>query len=97
MSEPIKIGTDHSSQLTRMRKIEGQVRGISKMIENQKYCVDILTQIKAVSSALRSVEIAVLEGHVNHCLISAVDSGSKTEVSEKVEEIMDILKRTRIS
>tara|TARA_R110002072_G_scaffold64203_2_gene159164 strand:+ start:3403 stop:3696 length:294 start_codon:yes stop_codon:yes gene_type:complete len=89
-----KQGADHKSQLTRVNKIEGQVRGVKKMIEDEKYCVDILTQIKAARSALKSLELSVLEGHLNHCLIAAVESGSKSDALEKVDEILDLLKKT---
>ena len=89
-----KQGADHKSQLARVNKIEGQVRGVKKMIEDEKYCVDILTQIKAARSALKFLELSVLEGHLNHCLIAAVESKSKTDALEKVDEIRNLLKKT---
>ena len=64
------------------------------MIEDEKYCIDILTQIKAARSALKSLELSVLEGHLNCCLISAIDSNSKKDALEKVDEILNLLKRT---
>ncbi|MAF90659.1 MAG: transcriptional regulator [Bdellovibrionaceae bacterium] len=94
MKDSHKHGADHKNQLTRVNKIEGQVRGIKKMIEDEKYCVDILTQIKAARSALKSLELSVLEGHLNCCLISAIDSNSKKDALEKVDEILNLLKRT---
>ena len=72
-----KKGADHKSHLARVNRIEGQVKGIKGMIEEGKYCVDILTQIKAIRSALKGLELQILEGHANHCLLNAVKSGSK--------------------
>ena len=94
MTHSHKHGADHKGQLTRVNKIEGQVRGVKKMIEDEKYCVDILTQIKAARSALKSLELSVLEGHLNHCLLSAIEADSKQDALEKVEEILDLLKKT---
>ena len=68
---------DHRSHLSRVNRIEGQIRGIKNMIEEEKYCVDILIQIKAIRSALKGLELRILEGHANHCLMNAVSSGSK--------------------
>jgi DNA-binding FrmR family transcriptional regulator len=89
-----KVGSDHKLQLTRVNRIEGQIGGIKRMIEGEKYCVEILTQIKAVRSALRSLELNILEGHANGCLMKAVESGSKKVTKEKVDEIMELLRRS---
>ncbi len=88
-----KKGADHKAQLSRVNRIEGQVRGIGKMIEDDKYCIDILTQVKAVRSAMKSLELEVLEAHLNCCLKKAIDSESKEEMTEKVDEIIDIVRR----
>ncbi|MBK24565.1 MAG: transcriptional regulator [Halobacteriovorax sp.] len=88
-----KKGADHKANLTRVNRVEGQVRGIGKMIEEEKYCIDILTQIKAVRSALKSLELEVLESHLNCCLKNAVESGSKEDMNEKIEEILTVVKR----
>jgi len=93
MPSKYRKGADHKSQLSRVNKIEGQVRGINKMIGEEKYCVDILTQIKAARNALKSLEISVLENHVNHCLLAALESGSKPQALSKVDEIMSLLKK----
>lgn len=87
-------GANHKSKLTRLSRIEGQVRGIKNMIEEEKYCVDILTQIKAIRSALKSLELEILEGHAHHCLMNAVTSGSETTAKKKVDEILDLIKRS---
>lgn len=84
----------HKAQLTRVNRIAGQVRGIKTMIEEEKYCVDILTQIKAARSALKSLELEILENHANHCLIGAVESGSVKVAKDKVDEVLELLKRS---
>lgn len=87
-------GTDHKNLLPRINRIEGQIRGIKKMIDEEFYCVDILTQIKATRSALKSLELLILEGHAEHCLSSAIESGSIKETKEKVNEILELIKKT---
>ena len=67
-----KKGACHLSHVTRLNRIEGQVKGVSRMIEEQRYCVDILQQIKSIKSALVSVELAIIDGHLNHCVHDAV-------------------------
>lgn len=78
----------------RLSKIEGQVRGIAKMVDEKRYCIDIITQISAVRAALRRVEEAVLKDHVGHCVEHAIASGNKTEQRQKIAELMDVLART---
>ena len=89
-----KTGADHKDQITRINRIEGQVRGIKAMIENEKYCVDIINQIKAIRSALKGLELQILEGHANHCLLNAVKTGSKKDAEEKINEIMELIKKS---
>ena len=89
-----KKGADHRAQLSRINRIEGQVRGVKNMVEEGKYCVDILTQIKAIRSALKGLELQILEGHANHCLMNAIESKSKSDVQEKINEIMDLIKKS---
>lgn len=89
-----KKGADHKALFSRVNKIEGQVRSVKKMIEDGKYCVDIITQVKAARSALKSLELSILEGHVGHCFVSAIDSGSKKEAMEKVEEVMELIRKS---
>ena len=69
----------------RLRRIEGQVRGISKMIEDDKYCIDVLTQISAINSALQSVALGLLEEHLSHCVSHAVAEGG-AEADKKLAE-----------
>lgn len=80
--------------LKRLSKIEGQVRGVAKMIDEKRYCIDIITQISAVRAALRRVEEAVLKDHVGHCVEHAIASGNKAEQRQKVAELMDVFART---
>jgi DNA-binding FrmR family transcriptional regulator len=84
---------DHSDKLNRLNKIEGQIKGIKRMIENQRYCIDILTQIKAVVSALKKVEQTILKDHIDSCLKSAVKSRSDLEIQNKLDEVMSLLEK----
>jgi DNA-binding FrmR family transcriptional regulator len=82
-----------SSCLKRLNRIEGQVRGLARMVENDRYCIDVVTQISAVRAALRRVEEEVLREHVSHCVEHAIASGDQTEQRQKITELMDVLKR----
>ncbi|GLQ24545.1 hypothetical protein GCM10007853_24190 [Algimonas ampicilliniresistens] len=77
----------------RLARIEGQVRGLSKMIEDDRYCIDVLTQVKAVSAALKKVEGELLKDHADHCLAAAVASDDLDEREQKVAELVDLLMR----
>lgn len=79
------------STQTRLSRIEGQVRGLQKMIEDDRYCVDILVQVKAVSAALKRVEGELLKDHVDHCLADAIASDDIKEREIKVAELIDLL------
>jgi DNA-binding FrmR family transcriptional regulator len=83
--------------LRRLRRIEGQVRGLQKMVEERRYCVEIMTQIDAVTAALARVQDQILESHLNHCVAEALggdDIGARTE---KVDEVVTLLKKYRRS
>lgn len=75
----------------RLKRIEGQVRGIARMIEEDRYCIDILTQIRAIHAALRRVEDAVLKDHVEHCVEDAIASGDNADQRRKVQELVSVL------
>jgi len=77
-----------NESLSRLKKIEGQIRGISRMIDEKQYCIDILTQIAAVSSALSSVAKLVLRKHIETCVSEAIKSGKE---KEKIEELMEVV------
>ncbi|MCA9402338.1 MAG: metal-sensitive transcriptional regulator [Candidatus Omnitrophica bacterium] len=85
----------HHANLSALKRIEGQVRGIQKMIESGQYCVDILTQISAANSALMRVQDKVLERHLNGCVKNAMQGKSDRERQEKIDEIFVLLKRYR--
>jgi DNA-binding FrmR family transcriptional regulator len=78
----------------RLGRIEGQVRGLSKMVEEDRYCIDIVTQISAVRAALRRVEEEVLRDHVAHCVEHAIASGNKTDQRQKIAELMEVIGRS---
>ncbi|GGI30732.1 MULTISPECIES: metal-sensitive transcriptional regulator [Bradyrhizobium] len=77
----------------RLGRIEGQVRGLSKMVEEDRYCIDIVTQISAVRAALRRVEEEILKDHVAHCVEHAIASGDKADQREKIAELMAVIGR----
>jgi DNA-binding FrmR family transcriptional regulator len=80
--------------LKRLGRIEGQVRGIARMVEEDRYCLDVVTQIAAVRAALRRVEEEVLRDHVGHCVEHAIASGDPAEQRRKVQELAELLSRT---
>jgi CsoR family transcriptional regulator, copper-sensing transcriptional repressor len=86
--------TAKSSVLKRFHRIEGQVRGLSRMVEEGRYCIDIVTQISAVQAALRRAEEEILRDHVAHCVEHAIASGDKTDQRKKIAEIIDVLGRS---
>ena len=83
-----------SSTLQRLARVEGQVRGLARMVEDDRYCIDIVTQISAVRAALRRVEEEILRDHVAHCVEHAISSGDADEQRQKVAELMDVLSRS---
>ena len=84
-----------STTLKRLSRIEGQVRGLARMVEEDRYCIDIITQISAVRAALRRVEEEVLRDHVAHCVEHAIASGDADEQRQKIAELMDVLGRAQ--
>jgi DNA-binding FrmR family transcriptional regulator len=77
----------------RLVNVEGQVRGIQRMVEEEKYCVDILIQLSAAKAALDRVSAIILKGHVESCVVDAVESGSEEQKAEKIEELMQIFSK----
>ena len=82
-----------ASSLKRLNRIEGQVRGLARMVEDDRYCIDIVTQISAVRAALRRAEEEILRDHVAHCVEDAIASGDKTAQRRKIAELMDVVGR----
>jgi DNA-binding FrmR family transcriptional regulator len=84
-----------ASCVKRLSRIEGQVRGLSRMVEEDRYCIDIVTQILAVRAALRRVEQEILRDHVGHCVKHAMQSGDSADQNQKIEELMEVLSRSQ--
>jgi DNA-binding FrmR family transcriptional regulator len=82
------------ASLKRLSRIEGQVRGLARMVEQDRYCIDIVTQISAVRAALRRVEEEILREHISHCVEHAIESGDAAEQRKKVTELMEVLTRS---
>lgn len=79
----------------RLMRIEGQVRGLAKMIEEDRYCIDVIDQLQAVIAAARMVEKEILKDHLSHCVEHAIQSGDKKAQREKIEELVATLSRSR--
>jgi DNA-binding FrmR family transcriptional regulator len=86
-------GYDKEALSKRLHRIEGQVRGIERMVENDRYCIDILTQVGAVKTALESLAFQLLNDHVTHCVADALASGEKGNADEKSRELLEAVKR----
>jgi DNA-binding FrmR family transcriptional regulator len=86
---------DHKAGLlNRLSRIEGQVRGVTRMVEDGRYCIDVLTQIRAVRAALVRVESELLKGHLTHCIEDAIVSGDEAEQRKKASELIALLERS---
>jgi DNA-binding FrmR family transcriptional regulator len=81
------------SAVKRLGRIEGQVRGLARMVEEDRYCIDIVTQIAAVRAALRRAEEEILRDHVAHCVDEAIVSGNRADQRRKIAELMDVITR----
>ena len=84
---------DKDALVKRLHRIEGQVRGIERMIEEDRYCIEVLTQISAVSTALESLAFKILDDHVNHCVAGAVATGDPEVAAEKSKELLEAVHR----
>ena len=87
--------TAKTSCIKRLSRIEGQVRGLSRMVEEDRYCIDVVTQISAVRAALRRVEQEVLRDHVGHCVKHAMQSDDVEDQERKIKELIDVLARSK--
>ncbi|MCF6777116.1 metal-sensitive transcriptional regulator [Thiotrichales bacterium 19X7-9] len=81
----------HSSEIVKLNRAIGQLEGIKRMIDDNRYCVDLLTQLKAARSAIRRIELNVLQTHMKNCLTEACDSGNTNKVNKKVDELIKLL------
>lgn len=84
--------TDKAKYLNRMKRIEGQARGISRMVEEEKYCIDILTQVSALTNALQAVALGLVDDHLKHCVLDAARAGGD-EADAKIKEATDAIAR----
>ena len=80
--------------LNRLSRVEGQVRGVARMVEEDRYCIDVLTQLRAIRAALARVESELLKGHLDHCIESAIVSGDQAEQRRKAGELIELLERS---
>ena len=85
----------HEEQIVALKRIEGQIRGVQKMIQEQKYCIDILTQLHAIVGAIMKVEDKVLRRHIEHCVVNASKGKNGLEKQKKIDEVMEILTKFR--
>jgi CsoR family transcriptional regulator, copper-sensing transcriptional repressor len=90
---PKPHSTTHEGTLARIRRIAGQVQGVGRMIDEKAYCIDIITQIQAARSALRAVELQILQKHMAHCVSDAFESGSPKEAGAKMDELLRVMKK----
>jgi len=91
----MKQPTTHEEQLQFLKKIEGQVAGIRRMIEGKRYCVDILTQIRSIIGAMYRVEGEIFRKHLNGCVVSAIKGKSEAEKQKKINEVIELLEKFR--
>jgi CsoR family transcriptional regulator, copper-sensing transcriptional repressor len=84
---------DKDALVKRLHRIEGQVRGVEKMVEDDRYCIDVLTQIAAVNTALESLALRILDEHVRHCVAGALTSGDEADAHAKTEELLEAVQR----
>jgi DNA-binding FrmR family transcriptional regulator len=87
--------TDSSSIIKRLRRIEGQVRGVARMVEEDRYCIDILHQMQAVKAAFSRAESEILKNHAHHCVEEAIKTGSAKAQREKFSELVDLFEKTK--
>ncbi|MBI5183404.1 MAG: metal-sensitive transcriptional regulator [Nitrospinae bacterium] len=85
----------HFEELVNLKRIEGQIRGIQKMIEEKRYCIDILTQLSAVVGAIMKVEESILQRHIEGCVYQSFATGSEKEKEKKIKEVLEVLKNFR--
>jgi DNA-binding FrmR family transcriptional regulator len=84
---------DKATLVKRLHRIEGQVRGVERMVEDDRYCIDVLTQISAVNTALESLAFKILDEHVRHCVAGALTSGDEADAHAKTEELLEAVQR----
>lgn len=93
MEKKLSKNNDKQALIKRLNRIEGQVKGIQKMIEDERYCVDILIQISAIRSAINKVGNIILENHIKGCVTNSIKEGDKIESEKSISELMDIINK----
>jgi DNA-binding FrmR family transcriptional regulator len=91
------VNPDHAAQMTALKKIEGQIRGIQKMVAEKRYCVDIMTQLHAIVGAILRVEDQILKTHLTHCVSQTLSEENEMEKTQKIDEIIVLLRKFRRS
>ena len=89
----MKHGYDKDALVKRLHRVEGQVRGLERMVEEDRYCIDVLTQISAAERALQGVAVGLLNDHLSHCVIEAASSGDEAEAETKTHELLEAVHR----
>jgi DNA-binding FrmR family transcriptional regulator len=92
MSSPPGYADHKATHIKRLRRVEGQIRGLQRMVEEDKYCIDVLTQVAAATKALQSFSLELLDEHISHCVVEAAQQGG-AEAEEKVSEVSDAIAR----
>jgi DNA-binding FrmR family transcriptional regulator len=87
--------TTHNEEIVPLKRIEGQIRGIQKMIEEKRYCIDILTQLSSIAGAIRRVEENILNRHLRGCVRESFNKGNKEDRANKIDEVIDVLQKFR--
>ena len=87
--------TTHMDEIVSLRRIEGQIKGIQKMIEEKRYCIDILTQLSSIVGAIRRVEENILNRHLRGCVRESFTRGNREDKAQKIDEVIDVLKKFR--
>jgi len=83
----------HTKELAKLNRVKGQLEGVMKMITEERYCPDILVQLKAISSSVKAIERSVLQTHMEHCVTDAINSKNIKEVNKKTSELVELLKK----
>ncbi len=93
--DTVKQVTTHEAQLEYLKKIEGQIRGVEKMIRDKRYCVEIITQVHSIIGALYRVENEIFKKHMEGCVVSALQGKSASEKQKKIDEVVELISRFR--
>lgn len=92
INKQTRLGSDHNKEIPKIKRLKGQLEGVERMIDEQRYCGDILDQLRAIKSGIISVEASILETHINNCVVEALRSSKKTSSKEMVEELIRLFK-----